>query len=270
MAVTTALRRVGAALVAIAVIAAGIAITIAVRHHGAVGPSCLVSAGGSTYTLDVEQAANSATIAAVGKRLGLPDHAVTIALATSLQESKLRNLNYGDRDSLGLFQQRPSQGWGTRTEILTPSYSAAAFYRALIKIPSWATLPITEAAQKVQLSGAPTAYAQWETEARTIAIATTGEAAAALTCRFSLPRTTAAAPIVTSTMANELGVSSLDGTFAQPRGWSVATWLVAHAQQLRITTVSFHGQEWRASSGKWRAMTASDERVRFEQQVAST
>src|SRR5665213_288297 len=160
MAVTTALRRIGAGVVAIAVLGAGVVVVLVLRHHGAVVPSCQVSAGGSTYTLDVEQAANSTTIAAVGKRLGLPDHAVTIALATALQESKLRNLPYGDRDSLGLFQQRPSQGWGTSTEILTPSYSAAAFYRALIRIPSWATLPITVAAQKVQLSAAPSAYAQ--------------------------------------------------------------------------------------------------------------
>ena len=85
----------------------------------------------TTYTLDIDQAANSTTIAAVGKRLGLPDHAVTVALAAALQESRLHNLPYGDRDSLGLFQQRPSQGWGTATEILTPSYAAAAFFRAL-------------------------------------------------------------------------------------------------------------------------------------------
>jgi len=130
-----------------------------------------VSTGAETYTLDIDQAANSTTIAAVGKRLGLPNHAVTVALAAALQESRLRNLPYGDRDSLGLFQQRPSQGWGTSAEILTPSYAAAAFFRELIRVNGWATLPITVAAQEVQRSGAPTAYAQWEPQARALAMA---------------------------------------------------------------------------------------------------
>ena len=137
-----------------------------------------VSTATDTYTLDIDQAANAATIAAVGKRLGLPDHAVTVALAAALQESQLRNLSYGDRDSLGLFQQRPSQGWGTKTEIQTPSYAAAAFFRALTRVHGWETMAITDAAQKVQISGLPTAYAQWESEARTLAVALTGETAA--------------------------------------------------------------------------------------------
>ncbi len=270
MAVSTAVRRIGAGVVVIALVAGAAIAVIVLRHHSAAVTSCQVNAGGTTYTIDVEQAANSATIAAVGKRLGLADHAVTIALATSLQESKLRNLPYGDRDSLGLFQQRPSQGWGTATEILTPSYSAAAFYRALIKVPSWSTLPITVAAQKVQLSGAPSAYAQWESEARTLAIAFTGEAAAGLTCRFPLPRSAVAAPIVMPGLANELGVSSLDGAFPSARGWTIASWLVGHAQQFRVTTVSYRGQEWRASTGRWRSTPVNDGRVRFEQQAATT
>jgi hypothetical protein len=267
MAVATVVRRIGAGVVAVALIATAVVVTLALRRHSAIVPSCQASSGGSTYTLDVDQAANSTTIAAVGKRLGLPDHAVTIALAAALQESKLRNLPYGDRDSLGLFQQRPSQGWGTSTEILTPSYAAAAFFRALQRIPSWETLPITEAAQKVQLSGAPTAYAQWESEARTLAVAITGETAAGLSCHFALDRARVPAPIVTSSMNNELGVATLDGTFSAPRGWIIASWLVGHAQQFRVTTVSFRGQEWLAKTGRWRPTTPSDGRVRFEQQA---
>ncbi len=73
----------------------------------------------------------------VGKRLGLADHAVSVALATAPQESKLRNLNYGDRDSLGLFQQRPSQGWGPPAKILVPRLAAAAFYTRLRSVPGW-------------------------------------------------------------------------------------------------------------------------------------
>src|SRR5438105_2477291 len=143
MAVATVVRRIGAGVVAIALIATAVVVTLALRRHNAIVPSCRATADGSTYTLDVDQAENSTTIAAVGKRLGLPDHAVTIALAAALQESKLRNLHYGDRDSLGLFQQRPSQGWGTSAEILTPSYAAAAFFRELTRVNGWATLPVT-------------------------------------------------------------------------------------------------------------------------------
>lgn len=270
MAVTTVLRRLAVVVVAGGVVTGGVVAVQALRHHGTPPPSCAVGIGTDAYTLDIDQAANSTTIAAVGKRLGLPDHAVTVALATALQESKLRNLDYGDRDSLGLFQQRPSQGWGTSTEILTPSYAAAAFYRALSHVGGWASLPITEAAQKVQRSGAPTAYAQWEPEARTLASALTGEKEAGLTCRFSLQRSQEPAPTFTSSMGNELGVASLDAAFTPARGWTVASWIVAHAQQFRVTTVSFHGREWRASSGTWRAKAPADDHIRVVQQQPST
>ena len=122
-------------------------------------PRCRVDVGSSHYAMDLEQAANATTITAVAKQLGLPDHAVTIALATALQESKLHNLAYGDRDSLGLFQQRPSQGWGTRTQIMDPRYSSAAFFKALARVPGWETMSVTNAAQAVQHSNASQAYA---------------------------------------------------------------------------------------------------------------
>src|SRR5262249_34885017 len=150
MARTSTARRVGAGGVALALVAAGVFLVFSRRHHKPPPPSCAVTSpsGSTTYMLDVDQAANAATIAALGKKLGLPDHAVTVALAAALQESRLHNLDYGDRDSLGLFQQRPSQGWGTSSEILTPSYAAAAFFRELVKVENWPTLPVTQAAQE--------------------------------------------------------------------------------------------------------------------------
>ena len=89
---------------------------------------------GGSWEADLEQSGNAALIAAVAVQRGLPARAATIALATAYQESDLRNLEYGDRDSLGLFQQRPSQGWGTREEILDPHYAAGAFYDALVQV----------------------------------------------------------------------------------------------------------------------------------------
>ncbi|MFJ7998076.1 hypothetical protein ACIQ7D_13155 [Streptomyces sp. NPDC096310] len=151
-------------------------------------PRCVARAGdgpddgGPTYEMTPEQAANAATISAVGSRRGLPERAVTIALATALQESALRNLDHGDRDSLGLFQQRPSKGWGTAAQIQDPVYSAGEFYDHLVKVPGYSRLPLTEAAQRVQRSGFPQAYAKHEPDAALLAAALTGRSAASLTC----------------------------------------------------------------------------------------
>ncbi|MGW5643660.1 M23 family metallopeptidase [Saccharopolyspora sp. NPDC003762] len=119
------------------------------------------------YTPD--QLVNAATIIAVGKQLNVPERGWITALVTSIQESRLRNLDHGDRDSLGLFQQRPSQGWGTREQILNPTYSATQFYRHLLAVPNWTAMSINDAAQTVQRSGFPHAYARHETAARQLA-----------------------------------------------------------------------------------------------------
>ncbi|WP_327264291.1 hypothetical protein OG444_25070 [Streptomyces sp. NBC_01232] len=128
----------------------------------------------ATYEMSPEQAANAATIAAVGIAKGLPDRAVTIALATAMQESALRNLDHGDRDSLGLFQQRPSMGWGTPEQITDPVYSAGIFYDHLVDVPGYSRLPLTVAAQKVQRSGFPQAYAKHEPDATVLTAAFAG------------------------------------------------------------------------------------------------
>src|SRR5438132_8113797 len=118
--------------VAVMLIGAVLAIRAVVStHQQSNGPPCTASIGPASYGLSLEQAANATTIAAVGKRMSLPDHAVTIALAAALQESKLYNLPGGDLDSVGLFQQRPSQGWGTPSQIMVPRFAAAAFYNHL-------------------------------------------------------------------------------------------------------------------------------------------
>jgi hypothetical protein len=117
---------------------------------------------GTSVTLSSEQAASATAIADIGRARGLPDRAVVIALATAQQESRLRNLDYGDRDSLGLFQQRPSQGWGTEAQVQDPAYAAGIFYDHLVQVPGWETGRLTEVAQTVQRSGFPEAYQQWE------------------------------------------------------------------------------------------------------------
>jgi hypothetical protein len=220
--------------------------------RAAAGPPCTATVGTTSVGLDFEQAANATTIAAVGKSLGLPDHAVTVGLAAALQESRLRNLPYGDRDSLGLFQQRPSQGWGTPAQIQTPSYAAGAFFRHLATVAGWQTMPVADAAQAVQRSAAPEEYGRWEPQATVMAQALTGEVAAGFTCRLRVGPPT---PTVTATMgqamATELGPVDLGAPAPAPRGWVIATWLIGHARQYRVSTVSFAGRRWTAADGKW-------------------
>lgn len=131
--------------------------------------SCVATINAPTSAqLDQDQLGNAYTIVRVGASRAIPQRGLTIAIATALQESNLRNLSYGDRDSVGLFQQRPSSGWGTVAELTDPPTSAAKFYAALVEVPNWETMPLTVAAQTVQRSAFPNAYAKWETLATTL------------------------------------------------------------------------------------------------------
>jgi len=123
----------------------------------------------SDLSLSADQLNNAKKIVQAGQAMGLPPRAWVIAVATSMQETKLNN--YGDlgasndQDSLGLFQQRPSSGWGSTQQVMDPTQSAQAFYKALIQVPGWDTMPLTDAAQAVQVSAFGDRYAQWEAKA---------------------------------------------------------------------------------------------------------
>lgn len=135
---------------------------------------CHAEVGGVRVELSPEQAENATIIAAVGVRRGLPARAVSIALATAYQESKIHNLEHGDRDSLGLFQQRPSMGWGSKRQITNPYYATNKFYDELAKVDGYENMRITDAAQEVQRSGFPEAYEDHAADARALASALTG------------------------------------------------------------------------------------------------
>jgi hypothetical protein len=214
-------------------------------------PTCLAASPAGRVHLKVSQAANAATIAAVGKREGLVDHAVTVALVAALQESKLENLPFGDLDSIGLFQQRPSQGWGSPAQLMEPDYAATAFYAALRRVPGWEALPVGDAAQAVQHSAAPDAYGPWEQDGRVLADALTGETSAAFSCRFDPPAAAGAPGSLAAAVSAELGPPALGTSVAEARGWTVASWLVAHGYTYHITSVSFLGYLWTPSSGQW-------------------
>ena len=124
------------------------------------------------------QMANARKIIEVGKAKHLKPRAWVIALATASQESKLKNLgNLGannDHDSLGLFQQRPSSGWGSPKQVTNPAYAASKFYGALTHVKGWDKMPVTRAAQSVQVSAFPDHYAKWEKQATNLILATYG------------------------------------------------------------------------------------------------
>lgn len=269
----------GVALVTVLIVLGGAVVWWATRRPVKPSPGCVVAAVGDTgamstdpaagaFDLSPEQAGNAATIAAVGGKMGMPGHAVSVALATALQESRLVNLSGGDRDSAGLFQQRPSQGWGSYAQITDPVSASAAFYRRLSAQAGWARLSVTEAAQLVQHSAAPQAYAQWEDEARAIATALTGETPAALSCH-DLSVTAPTADLARTADA-EWGTGTLGGPHELARGWALGSWLVAHAAELGVDSVTVDGRTWTANSGKWSQTSAADGRVDFHQVTAST
>jgi hypothetical protein len=269
-------------LLACAVLVVGL---VAVFDRG-VGPlpdpeGCQAAVGGVTVDLSTEQAENASLISAIAVRRGMPARAASIALATAFQESKLRNLDHGDRDSIGLFQQRPSQGWGSSQQIQDPYYSINRFYDALAKIDGYQNMRITEAAQKVQRSGFPEAYEAHAPDGRALASALTGNSPGGFSCvvhaatglRHETSGSSGLTPRaerVRSDLANAFGdlpqggakgraFDVLVASGTQPdrrRGWAVASYLVAHASRLDIKQVAFDGRVWTAgqrSEHGWRA-----------------
>jgi hypothetical protein len=243
------------------------------RHH-AVTTMCKVVGPAEVYTMDPEQLLNASTIANVAMQRNLPARALIVALATAQQESKLRNLNYGDADSVGLFQQRPTQGWGSKEQILMPSYAAGKFFDALLKVLNWQDLPVTQAAYEVQHNAYPNAYKDWEPRATALAGALTGTTSGQLTCRLAQPATTGSATAVTTGLRTDLDINhpsvvpldskrttitltglgamaSGDDTAAKHRSETVAAWAVAHAASDGITSVVISDQEWRPDRAGW-------------------
>ena len=217
--------------------------------------------------LDADQMGNAATVTAVGVRRNVPTQAIVIALATALQESKLRNLedlgHRNDHDSLGLFQQRPSQGWGSAEQILDPRYAAERFYAALMRVKGWEKMRVTEAAQRVQRSAYPEAYQKWADEALVLTLALTGEQPGAIACDAVArpPQTGPGAAAAADLLRKDFGVKGPNVTTEQnlirvqakdeKTGWQAAHWMVAHARQTGVTRVTFGDRQWSAGSRSW-------------------
>lgn len=252
---------------------------------------CTAAGLGTTHEYTTERTANAALISAVAVDRGLPPRAASIALATAYQESKLQNIEHGDRDSQGLFQQRPSQGWGTQAQIMDPIHATNAFYDQLVKL-DYASMSVNDAAQKVQRSGYPEAYGDHETEGRIFASALTGQSSGNLVCDIAaadaaaspqgvqdaldeqFPRRTAAGSITSSlASASSVAPSRPDGAGAtalviDPHGdatlgWALANWAVARAADDGVVQVSYQGRSWERASheqdaGTWPSTDGGD------------
>ncbi len=263
-------RRLIAVVAAAAVAVAGY-VTVT-RLLSTVGPAlCEARSGSVRFALDVDQTQNAALVSAIAEKRGLPARAVTIALATALQESKLRNITHGDRDSIGLFQQRPSQGWGSEEQILDPTYATNRFFDALVKIRGYETMDIAAAAQRVQRSAYPRAYAKHESLARVFASALTGHSPAGLVCRLDPAGSTSETALeamsaqdavgslqVVDHLRTQMGIDAAASddsdtvtAVAQDsrQTWAVAAWAVARAGLYDVVAVQVGDRRWVRGKG---------------------
>jgi hypothetical protein len=248
--------------------------------HSPIADRCSASADGQAWHLSPAQSDNAALIAVTTVRRGMPARAATIGLATALQESRLINIDYGDRDSIGLFQQRPSQGWGTIEQIMDPVYSTTAFYDGLDKVDGYTEMPVTVAAQAVQRSGFPDAYAQHESRSRAWASALTGYSEGTLTCELapvdpaSLVSAQASVEALQERIQRDLGTLpvSVDGASVTVdsaplagvppettrAAWAVAQWAVASADATDVVRVEVADRTWSRESAEWTVTEADD------------
>jgi hypothetical protein len=220
-------------------------------------PSCRATALGRSVTFSPEQTANAATITAIALKRGLPARAATVGNATAIVESKLRNIRFGDRDSLGLFQQRPSQGWGTEAQILDPVYASNKFYDALIKVGGYQSMAITKVAQEVQHSGFPQAYADHEEEGRILASTLAGHSPGGIACRLDPATASAPAATVVAQLTAQLGLrATVQGSTVRATGrtaqqaWAAGSWAVAHAEAHGITSITVGDRTWTRARGE--------------------
>jgi hypothetical protein len=229
--------------------------------------ACAADVGGLELQLTPAQAGIAAVIAGVASRRALPARAVAIAYATALQESKMQNLHYGDLDSVGVFQQRPSQGWGTVRQIEDPVYATERFFDALIAVPQYLSLPIDVAAQDVQRSADGSAYGQWADMGTLLASAFTGADPHSVWCSYADPPGATSLAAAGRAMSAAFGLTArrtgkgqtmIVSVGAAALGWAVTAWLVAHGGEYGIDRVRYGGYQWLGFSGpsRWRAERA--------------
>lgn len=214
------------------------------------------------YSLDTEQASVAAQMVGAVTRFRprLPDRAAVLVLAAGLQESKLQNLlpGEGDRDSVGVLQQRPSQGWGggDAARLNDVSEATREFLVELVKHKGWQHRPLAKAINEVQISAYESLYAQWENEARAFANALLGNRPAAMNCTFDAPTLVASPRKVIDRLSSQLDVAQPHATgrtirvpVRNRKAWQTTAWFVANADMLGIDSVAYRGRSWSRADG---------------------
>jgi hypothetical protein len=247
-------------------LAAGAGVGLKVLWDSASGRSTYAHCTVGGYDLDTDQASVAASMVAAVTSYAphLPDRAAVLALAAGLQESKLRNLppGAGDRDSVGVLQQRPSQGWGGGDPAqLSDVFSATRlFLDKLVAVPNWQQLPLADAVQRVQISADASAYTQHEAEANALATALLGHAPQAVTCTFDKPTEVAPATTVAKQLSRELPVhpprTTATAITVPGASWQTVGWLLSNADRLGIDSVRYAGAEWTRAKG-WHAQASA-------------
>lgn len=262
---------------------------------GCGGPPPPPGPGGTTQFEDLDdvQLGNADLIIGVGEEMAVPSRGWLVAISTTLQESSIRNLandgssaeltseqaaitaeslNYphdgigSNYDSVNSFQQRWISGWGSIPELMDRTYAATAFYEALLEVDGWESMSVAEAAQSVQRSAFPDAYADHETEGRVLASVLTGQSPGALGCDLDAPGTPGSAQNVLDKAERTFSArGEVDGTTATIEtgsaqdAWAVAAWAVAHAEVESVTTVTVDGRTWSREGGHDTGWTAATE-----------
>ncbi|MCL2471241.1 MAG: hypothetical protein FWF25_05815 [Propionibacteriaceae bacterium] len=253
-------------VVVVALIASGVGFfrwitTLWVQPPSAPVVRCEALVNGTTADLTQEQARNASIIAGIAAQRGLAPRAVSIALTTAFQESGIRNLDYGDLDSLGMFQQRPSQGWGTAQQVMDPYYSTGKFFDVMVTVDGWQSADIGAIAQSVQRSGFPDAYDQHVPQARVLASALSGQTPAAWSCVVrnpSSPDPDQLLQALTQAYGSAIQTESTPATEDQPasitvtastdtNAWSVGAFAQSWASQTGVSAVLVGQFSWQAS-----------------------
>lgn len=243
------------AIVLALVVVVALAVQHRLRDSGVVAPlpgqeRCVATVDDRDVVLDLDQARYTSIVVGLSVRRGLVPRAGSIAMATVYQETGIRNLDYGDRDSVGLFQQRPSQGWGSKKQLMDPYYATGKFYDALVRVKDWQTRDITKVAQAVQRSAYPDAYADHEPDARILASALTGQSERGFSCLVrevndgdaealaeSLEKT-----FHTDTKTSDKVVTISAGS--DRLAWAYAQYAVANAGEHGVLTVEVDDRVW--------------------------
>ena len=259
------MRRLLVALLVIATVGAGLFIGVRAAVNALTGRFDTGCSFGS-YETSTDQAATASTMVGVVERRRLPRRAAVLVLAAALQESKLTNLpaGSGDRDSVGVLQQRPSQGWGSAAKLADVGFATDAFLDKLVTVAGWRTEPLADVIQHVQISIDGALYAKHEAKAQALADGLSGRTTRGVTCHFPAPDRVAEGQVVAGQVSRQLGIGppSVRGrtVTATGAGWPTVAWFVANADRLGIDRVSYAGSRWTRSDG-WADDASVDSRA---------